>query len=65
MNGLMIVAWVVGLIVLGCCYAVAVAIADAADAPDDLSRLDVLDGVGRHEQWRRARNARLGVEEES
>ena len=47
MNGLMLVAWIVGIGVLWACYIVAVAATDAGEAPgDDLSRLDVLDGVG-------------------
>ena len=48
MNGLTLVAWVVGLGVLWACYMVAVTIAEAGDASEsDLPRLDELDAVGR------------------
>lgn len=66
MNGLMLVAWIVGLGVLGACYLVAVGTDDAGHCPeDDLPRLDVSDQVVRHERWRHDRAERLGIEQES
>ena len=65
MNGLMLLAWIVGLGFLGACYLAAVGTDDAGHGPeDDLPRLDVSDQVVRHERWRRDRAARLGIEQE-
>ena len=62
MNGLILLAWIVGLGFLAACYIVAVAISEAPVREADLSRLDVLDGVGQHEQWRNDRAKRLGID---
>ena len=62
MNGLILLSWIVGLGFLTACYLVAAVISDAPSQEADLSRLDVLDGVGKHEQWRNDRAKRLGID---
>ena len=65
MNGLMLLAWIVGLGFLGACYLVAVGTDDAGHGPeDDLPAPEYVDRIAQHEQWRLDRAARLGIEQE-
>lgn len=65
MNGLVLLAWVVGGLFLYACYVLAVAITTAPVEPGEYSRLDELDGLPRdaaaHEVRMNARAERVGM----